>query len=336
LKGFYLIYDGEAISTGYRSRVEGFFSGRGFGIIAKFVSEKSVMDLAIHRISRDDLPRITRDFLNVERVFRTKNPRLARFIPKFVFTLLSRIIHQDEMNRFIWENKDEWGLDYAAAILRDFRITTRVINPPALDPSRKYLIASNHPLGGMDGIALIHESGKLKREVLFPVNDLLMNLPNLYELFIPVNKHGSNADNIRIFNETFQSDYMILYFPAGLVSRKQSGQVRDLEWKKTFLTKAKSSGRDIIPVYIDGRNTDFFYNLANLRKSLGIRTNIEMLFLVDQMYRFRGKEIPITYGKPIPVETFDKRKTDAEWAALLRQHVYKLKDNPNEEFTFVQ
>jgi putative hemolysin len=290
------------------------------------------MDIAIHRIKREDLPKITPDFLNVERVIRSKNPKLARVIPGFVYGFLKKILHQEEMNRFIWDNRDKWGLDYAKAILDDWRISTQVINPPALDPSRKYLVASNHPLGGMDGIALLHESGKIKKDVIFPVNDLLMNLPNLYELFIPVNKHGSNADNIRIFNDTFASDMMILYFPAGLVSRKQSGLIRDLEWKKTFLTKAKSSGRDIIPVYMEGRNTDFFYNLANWRKKLGIRANIEMLFLVDEMYKFRDKTIRITYGKPVPVQVFDKRKSDAEWAALLREHVYKLADHPEEEF----
>jgi putative hemolysin len=186
----------------------------------------------------------------------------------------------------------------------------------------------------MDGIALLHESGKIKKEVLFPVNDLLMNLPNLYELFIPVNKHGSNADNIRLFNETFASDVLVLYFPAGLVSRKQAGIIKDVEWKKTFLSKAKSSGRDIIPVYISGRNSDFFYNLANFRKKLGIKANIEMLFLVNEMYKFKNKVILITFGKPIPVNIFDKSKTDQQWASLLREHIYKLEKNPEQEFYY--
>jgi putative hemolysin len=238
------------------------------------------------------------------------------------------------LNDFIYTNKDNWGLDYVQAILEGFQITTRVINPPVLNPEGRFLIASNHPLGGMDGIALLHEAGKLKKDIIFPVNDLLMNLPNLYELFIPINKHGSNADNIRIFNETFSSGMLILYFPAGLVSRKSSGIIKDIEWKKTFLTKAKASGRDIIPVFISGRNTNFFYNMANFRKKLGIKANIEMLFLVDEMYKFKNKEIPITFGKPIPISVFDKNKTDQQWAALLREHVYKLENNPDQDFIF--
>jgi putative hemolysin len=292
------------------------------------------MEYTVKRKAREDQPVITDKFIDVDKIFLSKSPRLAKSIPGFVFSLLKRIIHQDELNDFIYRNKEKWGLDYVQAILEDFRVSTSVINPPRLDPDKRYLVASNHPLGGMDGIALLHETGKLKREVLFPVNDLLMNLPNLYELFIPVNKHGSNADNIKLFNDTFASDVLILYFPAGLVSRKQSGIIKDVEWKKTFLSKAKSSRRDIVPVFISGKNSAFFYNLANLRKNLRIKANIEMLFLVDEMYKFKNKMIPITFGKPIPISVFDKSKTDQQWASLLREHVYKLENNPEHDFVY--
>ena len=292
------------------------------------------MEQIAQRKTREDFPPITEKFLDVERVFRNKNPRLAKSMPRFVFSFLKKLIHQDEMNDFIYRNRDHWGLEYAAAILRDFRITTEVTNNRYFSPDGRYLIASNHPLGGMDGIALIHEAGKVRKDIVFPVNDLLMNLPNLYELFIPINKHGSNAENIRLFNETFASEIMILYFPAGLVSRKNRGLIRDMEWKKTFLTKAKAYNRDIIPVYISGRNSNFFYNLANLRKKMGIKANIEMLFLVNEMYKYKDKKITITFGKPIPIGIFDKRKSDQEWAALLREHVYKLAGNPDQEFEY--
>lgn len=287
-----------------------------------------------HSRRRGDFPPITEKFLDIEKVFSNKNPKLARRLPRFLFSMLKRLIHQDEMNRFIYENRDEWGLDYAAAILRDFRISTEVTGNRYYPPEGRFVIASNHPLGGMDGIALIHEAGKVRKDIVFPVNDLLMNLPNLYELFIPVNKHGSNAENIRLFNDTFASDTLILYFPAGLVSRKQRGRIRDLEWKKTFLTKARNYNRDIIPVYISGKNSNFFYNLANFRKRLGIKANIEMLFLVNEMYKFKGKMIRITFGKPIPITIFDKHKSDQEWATLLREHVYKLENDPNQQFEY--
>jgi len=290
------------------------------------------MEMQHSRKSRKDMPEISEKFIDVRKIFGSKNPGLAKSLPGFIFRILERIIHQDEINQFMFANKDKWGLDYCQAIMEGFYVNSSVVNPPALDPERKYLVASNHPLGGIDGIALLHETGKIKKEIMFPVNDLLLNLPNLYELFIPVNKHGSNAENIKLFNDTFASDVMILYFPAGLVSRKIKGKIMDVEWKKTFLAKAKAYRRDIVPVHISGRNTNFFYNLANFRKKVGIKANIEMLFLPDEMYKFKQKTIKITYGKPIPIDTFDKSRSDQDWASLLREHVYKLELNPLAEF----
>lgn len=267
---------------------------------------------------------ITENFIDLEKVIADKNPNLVRLMPRFILSYLKRVIHQDELNRAIWLNRDKMGVDFARRILEEFGVIIKVNGIEKLPKSGNQLIASNHPLGGLDGMALMSEVGRVRTDFLFPVNDLLMNLPNLRQLFIPVNKHGSNAENIRIFNDTFASDILLLYFPAGLVSRKISGEIIDLEWKKTFLTRSIKYKRDIIPVHISGRNTNFFYNLANLRKRLGLKANIEMLYLVDEMYKQKDKVINITFGDLIPIETFDKRHTHYEWAQVLKEHVYAL------------
>jgi putative hemolysin len=290
------------------------------------------MEHKLMRKSREELPRITEKFFDVEKIFASKNPGLARVMPSFVFNILKRIIHQDELNKFLYNNRDKWGLDFARAILDEFHVSVDVINPQYMPGEGRYLVVSNHPLGGIDGLALIAEIGKHRGDIVFPVNDLLMNIPNLYELFIPINKHGSNAENIRLFNDAFASDLMILYFPAGLVSRKQDGVIKDLEWKKTCLTKAKAYKRDIIPVHIGGRNSNFFYNLANLRKKLGIKANIEMLFLVNEMFNLKVKTLPMTFGPPIPYTLFDRRKSDKQWAQDLRKYVYSLGEQPEALF----
>jgi putative hemolysin len=286
----------------------------------------------LKRKSRDELPQITEKFFDVNTIFSGKNPRLARMIPDFVFNILKRIIHQDELNQFLYQNRDKWGLEFVQAILDNFQVTVKLINEHYLQKTRRALVVSNHPLGGIDGLALMAVIGRNRDDIVFPVNDLLMNVPNLYELFIPINKHGSNADNVRIINDTFASDLLMLYFPAGLVSRKQHGEIRDLEWKKTFLTKAKAYKRDIIPVHIGGQNSNFFYNLANLRKSLGIKANIEMLFLVNEMFKLKVKELPMTFGPPIPYTSFDRRKSDQQWASELREYVYMLGEQPEALF----
>jgi len=266
--------------------------------------------------------KITRRTIDIENVFRTKNPKLAWWIPGFVFSFLRRIIHENEINDFLFSNRDYYGLDFVDAIIKGFGAIIEVKGVENIPLTGRYIIASNHPLGALDGVALMQVIGKVRRDIVFPVNDLLMYLPNLQELFIPINKHGSNTENIELIHNTFNSDKLILYFPAGLVSRKQKGSIKDLEWKKTFISKAKQYNRDIIPVYIQGKNSNFFYNLASVRKKLKIKANMEMMFLPDEMYRQKNKMIKITIGSPIPVETFDKRYNFAEWAGKVKDYIY--------------
>jgi putative hemolysin len=260
-------------------------------------------------------------------VIAEKNPRLLKIIPGFVLRYLKRIVHMDELNDFVARHENLYGLDFADAIIVEMNATINVKGNENIPEKERFIIASNHPLGGPDGVALITVVGRRRSDVIFPVNDILMNIPNLKELFVPINKHGSNVDNLELLEKTFASDVAMLYFPAGLCSRKQARQIVDLEWKKTFLSKAKKHDRLVVPVHIDGRNTNFFYNLSNIRKKLGIKANIEMLYLVDEMYKQKGKTLTITIGKPIPPETFDSRYTDKVWAGLVKKFVYQLQNN---------
>jgi len=281
---------------------------------------------------RDTNVEITRNFININKVFKDKAPKFYPFIPGFLLGYLKRIVHQEEVNRIIYANRDKWGLDFAQALIDLFKVNIIPHGLGNIPEKGKCLIASNHPLGGLDGISLINIVSRVRKDLLFPVNDIIMNIPNLKELFIPVNKHGSNSENIRLFNETFDSDILILYFPAGLVSRKKKGVIRDVEWKKTFLTKARKSGRDILPAYISGRNSNFFYNLANFRKWIGIGANLEMLYLVDESFRLKDKNINMFFSKPVSYKFFDSRQKDIEWAALIREYIYQLPEGENRSF----
>lgn len=262
--------------------------------------------------------------IDIEQVFAAKNPRLLKFIPGFIFRYLRRVIHQDELNATIERYKDKMGLEFIDAILDEFGAKIIVEGIENLPIKGRYLISANHPLGGIDGMALMKVVGKVRPDILFPVNDLLMYLPNLKPLFIPVNKHGRNTENLRLFDEAFASESVILYFPAGLCSRKIKGKIEDLEWKKTFITKARKFGRDIVPVYIHGRNSNFFYNLANWRVKFGIRANIEMLYLVDEMFKQKDKEILIRFGSPISYNLFKDPRRDTQAAKTIREMVYAM------------
>jgi putative hemolysin len=274
---------------------------------------------------------ITRNFIDVKSVFAAKNPRLLKIIPGFIFSIIKKIIHQDTINGYIYDNRDKSGLAFVSAMLTEFGVRLEVGKSPAtgrteiIPPEGRFILASNHPLGALDGLAFLHVAGQSRADVVFPVNDLLMFVPGLKPLFIPINKHGKNTENVEIIHSTFASDKTILYFPAGLVSRKQKGgRILDLDWKKTFVTQAKRYQRDIIPVYISGRNTNFFYNFANLRKKLGIKTNIEMMLLPDEMMRQKDKTIRLIFGDPIPWQTLDRSHSDVEWAAIVKEKVYQL------------
>ena len=267
-------------------------------------------------------------FIDVKKVIGNKNPKLLKALPNFVINYLKRILHEDEINEFINRHSDKFGLEFVEQIVLEFSKSVDVIGLENIPIDSRIIIASNHPLGGLDGVALMHVAGKVRHDILFPVNDLLMNLQNIKSLFIPINKHGTNSQNLRVINETFASDVSVLYFPAGLVSRKQKhGIIKDLEWKKTFISYAKKYKRNIVPTFIDGRNSDFFYNLANFRKRMGIKQNIEMLYLVNEFYKQKDKNLGIYFGKPISYTVFDKRFSDLEWADKIKSHVYKLKEN---------
>jgi 1-acyl-sn-glycerol-3-phosphate acyltransferase len=263
--------------------------------------------------------------IDVKEVLHSKNPTLSRTIPGFVINYLKRIVHQDELNEFL----NKWGhlrdSELIAAGLEHFEIKFKVIGDENIPKSGRFIFVSNHPLGGLDGLVFIYELSKHFNNVKFPVNDILTNIRNLSGIFLPVNKHGVQAKDAAILiEEAYESDKQILYFPAGLCSRKKRGVIKDLQWHKSFITKSVQHKRDIVPAFFSGRNSNFFYNLSNIRQFLGIKANIEMLYLADEMFKQKDKEINLVFGKPIPWETFDKTKSALEWADWVKSKSYEL------------
>jgi putative hemolysin len=264
--------------------------------------------------------------VDVDAVFRKKGKRIYPFIPKFIIRYLERVVHQEEINEALPNYKDFYGLAFVEKILTEkFTVDIELIHPENQPGPGRYIIASNHPLGGLDGMALLHVVGQKRPDLKFVANDILMELKNMQSLFVAVDKHGRNSkEYVATLDALYSSDAVVLIFPAGLVSRRQKGGISDLEWKKSFITKAVQYQRDIIPVHIDGRNSDFFYNLAMWRKRLGIKANLEMLYLPDEMFRQREKHMRITFGRPIPHTVFTKELSHRQWAQKVKEHVYGL------------
>lgn len=269
--------------------------------------------------------------IDIEKVFAEKNPRLAKRIPKFIYRYLKRILHVDEINEFLITYKDKKDIDFADAIIESFKIKIDVRGKENLPKEGRYIFVANHPMGALESMGflrIVYDVFPL--QVRFPVNDVLLNLKNFETIFVPINKYGAQGKmkSAQIIN-LYESDYQILFYPSGMVSRKIKGKITDLEWKKTFIAKAVQTKRDVVPIFIDGKNTKRFYRIGAWRSFFGIKANLEMFFLPDELYRSKNKTIKYTIGHPIPYETFDKSMRFNEWAEKVKAHVYSLKDNPD-------
>jgi len=278
------------------------------------------------------MEQISEKTIDIEQILRGKMGAKARWVPRPLVSWLKRIAHQDQVNAFLWQSRDKVGTEWLEACVTylDMRLDLRGMeNLPDKNDGRLYTFVSNHPLGGIDGVALGAIIGRhYDSRFRYLVNDLLMNLPGLAPLCIPINKTGHQSRQFpAMVKAGFESDNHMLMFPAGLCSRRQKdGSIRDIPWTKTFITKSVEYHRDIVPIHFGGCNSDFFYRLAAFSDRY-LPFNLAMLFLVDEMYKNVGHSFTVTIGKPIAWQAFDKSKTPMEWANFVQDKVYSLSSN---------
>ncbi len=266
--------------------------------------------------------------IDIRKLIESKNPSLLKWLPRFVLRYLERILHQDEINQFMVDHPDDQNEDFCDAVMNYLNIDIKIKNLEKLPKDGKLVLAMNHPLGGMDAIALVSGLRNTRTDLKYIVNDLLLNLNRMNGLFLGVDKHGKNPQSKREqINELFASEYLVSLFPAGLVSRRKGGKVRDLVWKKTFVTLSKANDRIIVPMHIDGKLSNFFYRLSNFRSAIGIKANIEMLYLSNELFKLRNSTITMTFGDPIRAVDLDPALTDLEQAQWIKEKVYQLESN---------
>ena len=272
---------------------------------------------------------ITEKTIDIDSILQSKMGAKAKWVPRPLVSWLKRIIHQDQVNAYLWDSRDKVGTEWLEECVRYLQMSLRVEgmeNLPDKNDGRLYTIVSNHPLGGADGVALGAIIGRhFDSRFRYLVNDLLMNLPGLAPLCIPINKTGKQSRSFpAMVKAGFESENHILMYPAGICSRRQKdGSIRDIPWTKTFIVKSVEYQRDVVPIHFSGQNSNFFYKLANFSDRF-LPFNLAMLFLVDEMYKNVGKTFEIKIGKPIPWQTFDKSKTPQQWAQYVQDIVYSL------------
>lgn len=266
--------------------------------------------------------------LDVEKVL---GPKLMKKLPRFAVNFFKRRIHQDEINDCIMHAEHYKGAGFFDEALNYVGITFKIRGEENLDPGKKYLFAGNHPLGGPEALII----GSVFRKIYgdgfkVPVNHLLANLKPLNEFFVPVRVYGSNRNRElgEQIADMFRSDYQVLVFPAGMCARKIKGKVTEMPWKKMFITQSRKFERDVVPIHISGFNSRRFFFFTKLSTFLKLKFNLGMIFLVDELFNKEGQEFVVTFGKPVPYTTFDKTKTDLQWAAEIKDQVEALsKDN---------
>lgn len=260
-------------------------------------------------------------------VIASKSERIAKCTPKFILSWLKSIVHQDELNDILHFSEGAIDVEFADKTLQwlNAKSNVKFTNRESLHLDKRYIFVSNHPLGGLDGLIMISVLGKIFGNIKFVVNDILMNIIPMRNLFVPVNKHGRMGKEYgKMITDAYASDAQILYFPAGLCSRLIKGKITDLQWQKNFLKQAKKYNRDIVPVHFGGRNSNFFYRLAKIRKALGIKFNIEMIFLPDEMFKQKNSIFEVTIGEPVPIGSIDSSKTLDQWCMEIREKCYQL------------
>ena len=271
---------------------------------------------------------VTEKTVDINKILKDKMGPKAKFVPGFLVSWLKRIAHQEQVNAFLWDSRQLVGTEWLEACVQYLDMTLDIVgeeNLPAKDDGRLYTFVSNHPLGGVDGVALGAIIGRrYDGRFRYLVNDLLMNLPGLAPLCIPINKTGKQGrDFPRMVEAGFQSDNHMLMFPAGLCSRRKDGVISDIPWTKTFISKSVEYQRDVVPIHFGGQNSNFFYRLANFSDRF-LPFNLAMLYLVDEMYKNVHKTFRVAIGKPIPWQTFDNSRKPYEWAQWVREQVYTL------------
>jgi putative hemolysin len=263
--------------------------------------------------------------IDIKKTVRNSKSKFVSNLPGFVIKMISRLVRQDEMNAAIYKNRHKSGVPFINDILNDWNVNIEIKGKENVPLEGRFVFVANHPVGGMDALSFLSAIHRFFPNVISPSNDLFNYIPNLKPLILGVNVFGSNTkETAGKFNQLFESDSQIMIFPAGIVSRRINGVIEDPVWQKTFITKSIQYKRDIIPVYISGRNSELFYIVDRIRKFLGIKLSIEIILLPREMHKQRNSTVTLTFGKPVPWQTFTNDKSHIEWARTMKEVVYSL------------
>ncbi|MEG0499513.1 MAG: 1-acyl-sn-glycerol-3-phosphate acyltransferase [Rikenellaceae bacterium] len=268
--------------------------------------------------------------IDLNEIVKDKNPALYRKLPRFVLWIAGKILYIKSINRILALFSHLQGVVFIRAMLDELSIRREAVGVEKLRRDGHYLFASNHPLGGLDGLSLVEAIDRRYNGTKILANDILMNLTPLKDVFLPVNKHGrQSADYARQVAEHFEQGRSIIYFPAGLCSRKVKGEITDLEWQRNYVQKAIEYKYDIVPVYVSEINSPLFYNLELWRTKLGLKFNIGMILLPHELFRRskRKGSVRMIFGEPVCYKELSETHNVSYWNKEIRRRCYELSND---------
>jgi len=267
-------------------------------------------------------------YIDISSYIMSSNFKVIKHSPRFIIRWIERIIWQEEMNQILTKYSDYEGVGFLNKLVEELNIRIEIEGKENLPDNKKCFFISNHPFGIMDGLVLTKIVSDRYGALRSIGNEEFMKIPHLRPLIAAVNVFSGNSREYLIaLNEIFNSNVPITHFPAGEVSRLYGWKIQDCQWGKSYITKAVSSNRNLVPFYMYGRNSYLFYFINSFRRLLGIKVNIEFILLPSEMFKKRNKTIKVKIGKPIPYQKFDNTLSHFEWAQKVRKYIYNLEDH---------
>jgi len=262
-------------------------------------------------------------YINIENIVKNSNSKLLKRLPNFIIKIIGKIIKQDEINEILSEFKEYEGVLFLEKVIEKLNLNVEIEGVENLPENKKVIFVANHPFGILDGLLITSIVGK-KYGVLKAIgNDAFMHIPQLKPLIVNVSVFNKSPREYYIeLNKIYASNIPITHFPAGFVSRIRKWKIRDKKWEKSFIKKAISNQRNVIPIRFYGKNSNLFYTIFLLRKILHIKTNIELILLPRELFKKQNRTIKIKIMKPISYKSFDKSKSHLEWAEKIKSQVY--------------
>ena len=268
---------------------------------------------------------------NVDQVVTENLPKMNNqsLVSKSIKYILRYLLHEKAMVTIEKQYPYAKGPDFAEAMLDhfDFGYCVSDIDREKIPALGRVVIIANHPIGTLDGAALIKMVSEVRPDFKVVANDLLMNITPLHSVLLPVNNMGgiTAKKNLEAIYSHLNNDGVIIIFPAGEVSRIGPSGVRDGSWHKGFLNFATATQSPVLPVYMDARNSAFFYAISAVYKPLST------LFLIKEMFKHAHKRMNIKIGDLIPFEHYDSLDIQPiSKVKLFKKHLYNIARNKTE------